>query len=330
MVNRAFTVVERLAPLLLSGAGFACENDWVEPDAFSRSDGERGVAETGPSLVDATPPVRSDAGDAGAPTDVRGELPMSPTVQDPECNLNGRWLVAQRVLATALNEDQASHNWFYLDVRHEGAAVRILRGLHCGFEVVPKTNLAAAVDSSRAWPSFLTHDSSAGRTGTFVKVGNSCHLALNKEYVVRGATVAYYADPTTTLPNANQQASGSTPGWEDWDNDGNPGISLQVRSPLASGTLYVAQRDWTIYDGTTALQPAKFKVSITFGTEQSALGRSAGSSQTLETTASPSSDASQHYAWFHTLDSTQATGSDEDICAAVRSLKDTLVAEAGQ
>jgi hypothetical protein len=272
-----------------------------------------------PITYDATPPPPFDAGQSdGKPA------------QDAECDLNGRWLVAQRVLASAIGQDQAAHNWFYYEIRHEGADLVVLKGLHCGYEVIKKTSLSAAVDSSGAWASFLEHDTSTGRTGTYVKEGSSCHLTLAKEYVVRGATVAYYDNPSNPLPGKADQANGSTPGWEDWDGDGNPGISLKVSSTLASGVLYSCQRDWTNYDGTTPLSAPKFQVSITYNGEQIALGRAAGSPQAIESASAPSSDPSQHYAWFHKLDDGQATGSDADICAAVRTLKDTLVPEAAQ
>ncbi len=249
---------------------------------------------------------------------------------DPECNLSGRWLVAQRVLATALGQDQASHNWFYFEVAHKGTAVLVVKGLHCGYEVMPITSLGAAVDSSGAWPAFLQHDSETGRAGSFAKEGASCRLQLEKRYVIRGATIAYYSDPAHPLPMPADMANGSNPGWEDWDADSNPGISLKVNSPLASGTLYVAQRDYTMYDGTTSQMADKFKVSITYDSEQAVLGRSPGSSSAIETMSTPSSDLTQHYAWFHALGPGQAMGTDAEICAAVRMLKDTLVPEANQ
>ena len=258
-----------------------------------------------------------------------GAGPRRPA-QDPECDLEGRWLVAQRVLATAIGQEQAAHSWYYYEVSHQGAEVMVTRGLHCGFQVVKKTSLSAAVDSSGAWAALLQRNSSAGRKGTFVKDPAGCRLELEREYTVRGATIPHYADPSTKMPQGNQPATATSPGWEDWDADGNPGISLKVSSAVASGTLYTCQRDWTQYRGTTVASAAKFKVSITYGGEQVALGRSPGSPQAITSTSSPSSAAAEHYAWFHRLSPGQAMGSDVEICAAVRTLKDMLVPEAGQ
>jgi hypothetical protein len=239
-------------------------------------------------------------------------------------------VVVQRVLATAIGQQQASHTWLYLEVQQQGGAVTVTRGLHCGFDVIKKTALAASVDSSAVWPALLQKNSSSGRRGRFVAEGSGCRLTLDREYTVRGATVVAYRDPTRPLPDRTMMASGGMPGWEDWDGDGNPGISLKVSSSLASGTLYTCQRDWTIYDGATSAGASKLKVAITYGGEQMALGRSGGAAQAIESSSVPASDPTQHYAWFHRLGPTDARGSDPEICAAVRMLKDTLLPEANQ
>jgi hypothetical protein len=295
-----------------------CAPDMVEPDGFVR--------------VPSAPDPATPAMDA-APS----SMPPSPSTSNGDgaaatrsCDLNGHWLIAQRVLATAIGQQQAAHSWFYYEIEQTGANLVVTRGLHCGFAVVKKTSLAANVDSSGSWPMFLQKNSSTGRRGTYVKAGDGCRLMLDTEYVVRGATVAAYLDPKQPLPTRTQKATGTTPGWEDWDGDDQPGISLKVSSSLASGTLYTVQRDWTRYEGVTSGVGAKFKVAIGYGGEQVPLGRSMGAPQAIESGSSPSSDPAQHYAWFARLEESEATGSPEQICAAVRALKDQLVPEAGQ
>jgi hypothetical protein len=287
----------------------------------------------------APPPDAAAAPDAGAadlalvPDTTTGSATVGPPTgkppQDPECDLNGRWLMVQRELAAALGQEQVAHNWFYYEVRHEGAQVVVTKGLHCGYEVVKKSALSASVDSSGAWPAFLTKNSSTGRRGTFVKEGSGCHLIMEREYVVRGATVSHYSNPAVPLPGKAERAEGTTPGWEDWDGDGNAGISLVVTSALASGTLYTCQRDWNEHDGPTQAAP-KLKVALRYGGEQVALGRSMGAPQVIESTSAASSDPTQHFAWWHRLPDGAATGSDAEICAAVRTLKNTLVPEANE
>jgi hypothetical protein len=238
--------------------------------------------------------------------------------------LRGRWLVSQRFVAEAVGEKQGSHSWFFLDVRHEGASITVQRGLHCGYNVTPITALGGKVDCSAAWPSFLAKNSSTGRRGTFVKSGSVCHLKLEPEYTPRGVTLPHYRDPAYSLPTAAQPAQGNVPGWEDWDGDGNPGVTLNVTG-LASGKIYSAQRERTVYEGDVPLAAAKFKVLISVGTENVVLGRMG--SVLLESPSSVSADTSQHYAWFARLADDQALGSDAEVCLAVRTLKSQLVPE---
>ncbi len=289
-----------------------CAPDVVEPDGFVRM-----PSSVPPAMTPPTPsPTMTTGSDGGTAAG--------------SCDLSGRWLIAQRVLTTALGQQQAAHTWFYYEIEQRDANLVVTRGLHCGFAVVKKTSLAASVDSSSSWPVLLEKNTSTGRRGTYVKDGSNCRLLLDTEYVVRGATVAAYTDPKRPLPTRTEKATGTTPGWEDWDGDGQPGISLKVSSSLASGTLYSVQRDWTRYEGIASAHGPKFKVSIGYGSEHVPLGRSMGAPQAIESKSSLSSDPAQHYAWFARLGDGQAAGTPEQICAAVRMLKDQLLPEAAQ
>ena len=339
--------------LLACALAAGCTEDGVEPgetdDASVTMDGaastDTGFAETGspPGSADAASPdvaPRDSPDDAGSigdtvrPPTMDGADPPTPDAGlpdagsipplDPECDLRGRWLVSQRYVAEAVSEKQASHSWFYLEVRQEGANVTIQKGLHCGYTVTPVTALGGKVDCAAAWPSFLAKNSSAGRRGTFVKKGSACHLKLDPEYTPRGVTLPYYLDPAKPLPTASQRADGATPGWEDWDGDGNPGVTLNV-SGLATGKIYSAQRERTIYEGDVPLSASKFKVLISVGFENVVLGRMGP--VLLESPSSVSTDASLHYAWLAHLADDQARGSDAETCLAVRALKGQLVPE---
>jgi hypothetical protein len=313
-----------VAMLLLSMVG-ACAPDVVEPNAYQRD----AAAVSGPAAGGnggAPGPDAAPAGEGGVgPADGGG-------AQAParDCDLTGRWLVAQRVLAVAIGQEQAAQSWFYWEVDQQGADLVIRKGLHCGFAVVKKTSLAATVDSSAAWPALLTRNTSTGRKGRFVAEGNGCHLTLEREVVVRGASLPHYADTKNKLPGRMEKAEAGRPGWEDWDGDGQPGISLKVTSSLASGTLYTCQRDFTVYDGPTEARATKLKVAVSYGGEQVPLGRSAGSAQAIESGSSPSSDPAQHFAILHRLSPEQAMGDDASICAEVRSLRERLAPEAGK
>jgi hypothetical protein len=299
------------APCVFAGAaalaGPGCAKDQV-PAAMTATPDDAGVEASAP-LVTCT----SD--DAGA-SDGGGA-----------CDLTGRWLVALRVVAEALGQTQASHNWFYYEIQQTGDQVTVTKGLHCGFEVKHLSALGADVDTSAAWPSLLVHDSDTGRMGTMTATATGCQFDLAKMYTVRGATLPYYADPTTTMPTPMQQATGSTPGWEDWDGDGNPGITLTV-SGAATGHLYCAQRDWNQYSGAVCNNATTFQVPATFDTGQDVLGYD-GSSLITES-SEPDPDPTMNYVWFAKLAPTEATGDDTAICASVRSLVATKTPNALQ
>jgi hypothetical protein len=292
----------------LLGAIAACESDRVLPGDYGSPDaGGAGAGGASPPRDSATLTASEAAGEPA----------------DPRCDISGRWVVALRVLADAIGQKQASHNWYYYEISQTGDQVTVTKGLHCGYEIVPVTSLAASVNSQGAWAGILTHDSDTGRMGTMAVTASGCRLAIEKRYTVRGATVSFYSDPTQTMPTASQQAAGNTPGWEDWDMDGNPGITLIVGEGGSNlGDLYCAQRDWNQWGGPVPYSATKFSVPATWGSEQDALGYS-GSSLVTQS-AAPDADASQHYVWFAKLGPTQATGDDATICAEVRSLVRTL------
>jgi len=306
----------RLTPASLASAlaflalGSACAQDTVPQNPAAAP------VDAGTPVV--APPPGSDG---GAESDAASAPAEAGIPSSPACDLNGRWLVALRVLADALGQTQASHNWFYYELQQNGQDVTVSKGLHCGFEVVHVSALGADVDSQGAWPALLTHDTDTGRKGTMQATANGCQVDFEKRYTVRGATLPFYADPNQPMPTTAQQASGSTPGWEDWDGDGHPGITLVV-SGAATGDLYCAQRDWNQFSGAIAQNETSFTVPVTWDSGQDVLGYQGSS---LITGASvPDSDATQHFAVFVKLDPSQATGDDTAICAAVRALVPTL------
>jgi hypothetical protein len=332
MMSRVLVFVG-IGSLLLSACGDAADgvdgdNGTTDTGALG-SDTAGGGTDTGGGGTDTGGGGGTDTGGGGTDTgggggtDTGGGGGGKPT--SPDCDLNGRWLVSQRVVATAIGQDQASHNWFYYEIKQDGDDVTVTKGLHCGYEVKKLSALAVNVNSEVAWPSLLKNCSSTGRKGKVVVSGDQCQIDFVKEYVVRGATVAAYLDPSKPMPTKDQAASGSTPGHEDWEPDTHPGITLTITG-TASGKLYVAQRDWTQYSGKVAKNAVKWMVPITWNNEQVPLGRDGSS--LLEQSSVPKSDASAHFVWFHKLSDGQAVGSDTEICAAVRTLKGTLVPEA--
>jgi hypothetical protein len=317
-------LLETMTVVALASAEAACASDSVAPGYYGTPDDAAVQSVASPGLISvvspADPAQASAVDDASGAGDVEGG-----TATSPACDLNGRWLVASRVLADALGQKQASHNWFYYEIRQDADQVTVTRGLHCGYQVVAVTPLGADVDSHLAWPALLAHQSDTGRTGSMSLASAGCQVQIDKQWNISGATVAAYSDPSLALPTPAQQASGATPGWEDWDEDGHPGITLSV-SGAASGDLYLAQRDWSQWSGSVAASTSIFKIAVTWGEEQDPLGYT-GSSLVTQS-AAIDSDPTQHYVWFARLDSTQATGDPTAICAAVRALVPSLAPDA--
>jgi hypothetical protein len=311
-----------MTALALASPSAACASDTVKFGYYGAPDETAPAASSGlpagpvsdPSSADAA--AYSDPDDGAVAQGLEAGTPASPA-----CDLNGRWLVASRVLADALGQKQASHNWFYYEIRQDADQVTVTRGLHCGYQVVHVTPLGADVDSHLAWPALLAHQSDTGRTGSMTVTASGCQVEFAKQWNISGATVSAYSNSSLSLPELSQQASGATPGWEDWDGDGHPGITLAV-SGAASGNLYLAQRDWSQWSGGVAASPSTFKLAATWGEEQDPLGYS-GSSLVTQT-AAIDADATQHFVWFARLGSTQATGDPTAICGAVRGLVSQL------
>jgi hypothetical protein len=230
-------------------------------------------------------------------------------------------MVTQRVVVEAIGVQQALRMWLYFEFVQDGTEVTATRGLDCGYDVVPLTAIAGAADLHRAWPKIMTNNSMNGRKGTIAPTRSGCSVSFEPTTTVDGATVSYYRDLSVALPTTTDQASGSTPGWEDWDADGDPGISYHL-SGVASGAVYVAARHTNTWAGTISGTAPPFTVPDTAKHEEDLLGYDG--SPLLTTTSSPSADATLRFAEFARLDATQATGDDTTTCTAVRALAPTL------
>jgi hypothetical protein len=243
------------------------------------------------------------------------------------CDLTGRWLVTSREVASGLGSEEATHTWYYMEINQAGSAVSVTKGLVCGQNVRSITAVGASVDYPKTWPAMLTHGTATGRTGTSVATSSGCAVSFDKHYLVTGATVPHYDDPTIALPTMSQEATSTDPGWEDWDQDGNPGYTLNVTG-LAVGQIYLATRTWNQWSGTIAAHASAFELADKWNTEQSLLGYDGSQLLTAATSGTPDNDASLHFVQFARLAASQATGDDTTTCASVRSLAATLTPDA--
>ncbi len=266
--------------------------------------------------------------EAGTQRDARGSVDagVGPT-STVGCDLSGRWLVVVREVTTGLGAEEADHEWLYFEMAQTGSALTVTKGLSCGQNVVGISAVSANVDDPKVWPAMLTYDVETGRAGTSVAMGSECAVSFDKFYEIVGATVSYYQNPSTTMPTPSQEATSGSPGWEDWDNDGKPGFTVNVTG-LATGQIYLSSRRWNQWSGTIPTGSNTFTIPDDWNIESDLLGYNGSSLLTETADATKDNDASLHFVSFARLSPSQATGDDSATCAAVRSLAPTLAPQA--
>jgi hypothetical protein len=280
----------------------------------------------------------SASGDAAWP-----DAAQKPVVTD--CDLSGRWIATQRTINEALGGIviQSGHSWIYYEFEQRNTDVVVKKGLQCGEEVKDHSTSAAfatRVTSGQAlWDGIAQNNPMANNRASYALIpgSNQCQLDVKKYAVVRGATYAYFGafDKSGFLHSINeasQPAQDATPGWEDWDGDGNAGVSYHI-SGIASGDVYMVQRDLLEYNGPTEKNASKFKLAVTRLHEQRTIGQNPATLPSAD--VSPSPDPAQHFIWFARVDTVPQWDllSDADpltICAKMREVKDILIPEGNE
>ena len=355
-------VATRLVGLCLGCAGLcACATDRVYPGYYGAPDGQAPVIAGAPASA---PGARLPSGAAGAsaaagslagsgsspaPTGTAGgsaglaagaggiddaggdavgsdgtNVPTDPPADDP-CDLSGRWLFTTHLVTEAIGQFQTVHTYSYYEIARQDGGFAITKGLHCGDDGVAEGLFAVSVDMKSSRPAAVGKLSYAGRAVSSMAAAGGCRVALGKWYTVRGATVPHYADPSIPLPTAEQPASGAVPGWEDWDQDGHPGITGAV-SGVVAGKIFVAPRSWTELSGTVADTRGGFELPAHWDQETGLLGYEG--SELLTSEAVRAADPSLHFGAFARLPPDQAVGDDLAICTAIVALAPTLTPRA--
>jgi hypothetical protein len=285
--------------------------------AAATTPGTGGASGTAPNAAPAasTEPMAGSAAGTGATSARSGA----------NCDLSGRWLSVLHLVTDALGQLQVAHDYIYYEIEQKGAAFTIRKGILCGVDAIGQGALAVTVDFHATWPSVMSKVNYKGRAGSSAPTSGGCNVAFNKWYTTRGATLPYYLEPSTTLPTAAQQATGSTPGWEDWDGDGNPGIT-GVISGVVNGKIFVAPRLWESVSATVPDVSTAFKVPVQWDQEQNVMAYDG--SPLLASSAARSSNASLQFAQFARLTKAQATGDDATLCKSIVALAPMLTPEA--
>jgi hypothetical protein len=320
--------------ILATFAAPSCVTDSVPPDIYSESS----ASSTDPDRESSTepasqPPVESNTSTPSGvdPADLEDDptsTPPSPTGAAPgSCDLTGRWLISQRTVAVGLGVKQRAMWWFYYELEQDGSELAVTKGLVCGSQVFPLDPLAAAVEFDASFSAIVANNSHAGRGGRVVSDGSRCTVTFDRAYSVVGATLPYYSDPTIALPAVEERASGTSPGWEDWDEDGQPAVSLHV-SGIAQGARYTVIRAFSEWSGTISADATPFQLAVPdWGQDEAILGATA---DLLKQTGVPDSDRAGHFVQFAELTPEQVQGDDDTVCATVRRLYPTLTPAANR
>ncbi len=314
-------------------ASTGCAPDF-SPDSFISPAESTKVRDAGPDASmaeDAALRPATDArsvlaaSDAGAVEDgAEGGLSVSPLPAANStvgCNLTGKWLMTERAATNAYGTKQNIYNWFYVELQQEGAALTFTRALACGGAIIGLPPIEIRMDDSQAWPSYMQHQTLEGRKGTSDVVPDGCKVDLEQSVIVRGGTVSVYRDLSVPLPTLEQKATATEPGWEDWDQDGKPGVSMRL-SGAASGTLYLVTRSWSSASGSISAGANEFWLPTKWDQARSTLGLDGSPLFNIAGSVDP--DQSLYFLEFARLSAEQAAGDDSALCARVRELAPTL------
>lgn len=228
-----------------------------------------------------------------------------------DCDLTGHWLSTVHLTTDALGQLQYAHTYHYYQIEQKGGAFTITKGLLCGVDAVGVGAFAVNVDFKPSWPAIASRVNFAGWKGSSAPAANGCKLDFEKWYTVRGATLPHYLDPAIPLPTADEKAAGGKPGWEDWDGDGNPGLT-GVLSGVVSGKIFVAPRQWTQMSGSVPNVSGVFKLPVQWNQEPNVM--SYDGSPLLASDAAKAADPALHFTEFARLTKEQAAGDDAAIC----------------
>jgi hypothetical protein len=251
---------------------------------------------------------------------------LSSTSSAPSsCDLTGSWLVTVHKVTDGLGNLQTVHDYYFYEIAQQGDAFSVARSLKCGSDVIGGGAFAITVSYAGAQAGVIKHVTHDGRTGTSVSAAGGCQITFAEQYTVAGATVPYYLDPSTTLPTVDDMATDTMPGWEDWDEDGKPGITGVLEGTI-TGEIYTAAREWASYSGTAAGVSSVFKLAM--GWEQEPNVMSFEGSPFLGSSAVRAADASLHFVELARLSADQTIGEDLALCQRLVELAPTLTPEA--
>jgi hypothetical protein len=308
----------------------ACVSD-LSPDPYKSNPNELPKSDAGDPPKDGSAAVDSSTASATGDPPVQKPGSSEPMGSDAgsgaspagPCDLTGRWIVTERNLSSAFGARQVNQGWMYAELTQTGDDLVFTKSLLCGGST-DGLIFTVHMDDSAAWPGYQQYANYKGRKGTSKKNGSRCDIALETDALVRGMTPTVYEDQSIPLPTLQQQAMGSTPGWEDWDHDGKPGVTMVV-SGSAQGNIYTAFRTFATDSGSIAASASTFILDDhQWVQERGVLAYEPPTAFLFTAPAERAPDKGANLVEFTRLSADQATGDDDAICQAIRDLAPVL------
>lgn len=247
--------------------------------------------------------------------------------QGKGCDLSGRWIMTEHRFISVLGSSQVAVDWFYVEMTQDDEEVTMATAMSCGGTTVGLPVIEVQIDDSPAWPAYMAQVRYDGRQGRSIKDGDECEISFERGVLVRGATVLTYRDLSVPLPGVGQQADGTMPGWEDWDEDGHSGVTKTVTGTIW-GSIYEGSRIWSEYDGYSPRDAGTFTLSYHWQHERVTLGFDPSPILAYEGVRAP--NEAQQFVELTRLSPDQATDDDASKCESIRNLAPQLTPNASE
>lgn len=240
------------------------------------------------------------------------------------CDLTGSWATRGVTFTTAESAlapgPQKTSAWALIEIEQDGDDFTVVSDLPCGIMTTGDATINMRGPGGEfAPPMYQQKTKTDGRLGTSVDDGEQCQVTFERLYGALGTTAGDVEPPGRI--DGNPELSSFEPltadDAEDWDEDGDPGITFIVTDTVAgSGTRFAIQRSWAQLSGPVPYGPGDFLMPIEWDFDDLVIG---ASSPLFEVEAVVR--MAPHMALYRRVDADMIIGADdEETCDTLREL----------
>jgi hypothetical protein len=199
---------------------------------------------------------------------------------DGSCSLAGLWAVRQTTYVQALVETVTA-NWYFIELAQDGEQLEVVDHFDCGYASISVGG--TGMSSPATDVALAAHNLQKGRRGIMRKNGAFCDFSLERFWAVRGASEDVYLPGGHFDDRELEEVQAEAPlptreniqGQEDWDGDGNPGVTFLIGSKDARYSVSREFTEWFSCNGTSGDSPVCSEADV----EKYALPASASKEQ---------------------------------------------------